>query len=188
MLTKSFLGREDPALTDELLAEAPEIFNWALRGLDRLNQRGYFLTPESGRESVQQLEDLSSPVSAFVRDQCRIGPEERVTVEDLWGSWRSWCESENRHPGTKAVFGRNLKAAVPMIRKARPKDSDERVHVYHGIGPARKTMEGHGDFGDADVGTGQDYGTESRQTPNNDGPGHRSHSKPELMEEEVVDV
>ncbi|MCH7779836.1 MAG: hypothetical protein IH848_03245 [Acidobacteria bacterium] len=36
MLTKSFLGREDPALTGKLLAESSGIFNWALEGLDRL--------------------------------------------------------------------------------------------------------------------------------------------------------
>ena len=73
VLTKSFYGSENPALTDELLDEAPGIFNWALVGLDRLTARGFFLMPESGRDAVQQLEDLSSPVSAFIRDRCKVG-------------------------------------------------------------------------------------------------------------------
>ena len=39
MLHKSFLGRENPALTQELCEELPGIFNWALDGLQRLRAR-----------------------------------------------------------------------------------------------------------------------------------------------------
>jgi hypothetical protein len=66
VLTKSFYGSENPKLTGELLAEAPAIFNWALEGLDRLNQRGYFVNPESGNDAIQQMEDLSSPIGTTV--------------------------------------------------------------------------------------------------------------------------
>ena len=41
-------------MTDELLTEAPSIFNWALEGLDRLNDRGYFKNPKSGEEAIQR--------------------------------------------------------------------------------------------------------------------------------------
>ena len=67
-------GSENPGLTDELLAEAPAIFNWALEGLDRLRERGYFVTPTSAREAQRHLEDLASPVGAFVRDMLRRRP------------------------------------------------------------------------------------------------------------------
>ena len=50
VLTKSFYGRENFELTDELLAETPAIFNWALEGLDRLNARGRFVNPRIGAE------------------------------------------------------------------------------------------------------------------------------------------
>lgn len=136
VLTKSFLGQEDPNLTDKLLAEAPGIFNWALQGLDRLVERGYFKPPDSGREAVQQLEDLSSPISAFVRERCVTGAEESVPVDYLWKSWKRWCEDDNRHPGTKQTFGRNLKAALPTIRRSKPRseEGDERIPTYVGIG------------------------------------------------------
>ncbi len=134
VLTKSFYGGENPALTDELLAEAPSILNWALEGLDRLTQRGRFVNPDSGREAIQQLEDLSSPVLAFVRDRCVVGVDASVPVEDLWSAWKTWCAEDNRHPGTKAVFGRDLRAAIPMIKRARPRDGDARDYTYHGVG------------------------------------------------------
>ena len=70
VLTKSFYGGENPQLTAELLTEAPSILNWVLEGLDRLNLRGHFVNPESGNDAIQQIEDLSSPISAFIRDTC----------------------------------------------------------------------------------------------------------------------
>jgi putative DNA primase/helicase len=132
VLTRSFYRGENPQLTDELLAEAPSILNWALEGLDRLNARGYFINPDSGVDAIQQLEDLSSPISAFIRDRCLVG-RYAVKVDALWAAWKSWCEGDNRHPGTKAVFGRDLRAAVPTLKRARPRDAEDRDYVYEGI-------------------------------------------------------
>ncbi len=132
VLTRSFFAADNPRLTEELLAEAPAIFNWALVGLDRLNTRGRFVTPESGTEAVQQLEDLSSPILAFVRDCCVVGLHE-VEVDVLWHAWRTWCESDNRHPGIKEVFGRDLRAAVPTVRRVKCRRGTERVYAYEGI-------------------------------------------------------
>ncbi len=134
VLTRSFYGKENPELTGELLNEAPSVFNWALKGLDRLYERGYFVNPDSGKEAIQQLEDLSSPISAFIRERCSVRSDQRVEVDELWAAWKRWCEDDNRHPGTKALFGRDLRAATPTIRKARPRGDGERIHLYQGIG------------------------------------------------------
>ena len=134
VMTKSFYGRENPGLTEELLLEAPDIFNWALEGLDRLAERGYFVSPASGQEAIQQLEDLSSPISAFIRDECVVGADYSVEVDTLWTGWKGWCEGDNRHPGTKAVFGRDLKAAIPTIRQTKPRSKGGRKRVYEGLG------------------------------------------------------
>jgi putative DNA primase/helicase len=135
VLIKSFYGRENPALTDELLAEAPAIFNWALEGLDRLNARGYFENPQSGADAIQQMEDLSSPVAAFVRDCCLVGPTYEVTVEALWKAWKDWSLSANQTLGSKDLFGRDLKAALPTIKRVRPRDEgDHRQYAYVGVG------------------------------------------------------
>jgi putative DNA primase/helicase len=105
LLRESFYGRENPALMRELLEEAPGIFNWALEGLDRLRQRGYFVTPSAAREAQRHLEDLASPVGAFVRDRCAVGPAFEIDKDALWGAWKAWCLDEGRdRPGTKAVF------------------------------------------------------------------------------------
>jgi putative DNA primase/helicase len=79
------------------------------------------------------LQDITSPVSAFVRDRCDIESEYEITTGELWDAWKVWCEDNGRRPGTKALFGRDLFAAYPMIRKRRPRDDEARVYTYEGI-------------------------------------------------------
>jgi putative DNA primase/helicase len=133
ILLKSYYGHENPQLTDELLTESPAIFNWALDGLDRLTERGHFVHPASGADALQQLEDLSAPVSAFIRARCVVDGTATVEVDGLWTAWKAWCEEENHPLGTKATFGRDLRAAVPTLKRSRPREGDDRTYSYEGI-------------------------------------------------------
>ena len=132
-MTKSFYGSENPNLTAELLTEIPAVFNWALDGLARLRLRGYFQPPESSRLAVDQMQDLSSPVFAFVKSECVMGNDHSVPVDELWTRWKAWCETENCREGTKSSFARNLKAAFPEVSDTRPSINGKRVRVYQGI-------------------------------------------------------
>jgi putative DNA primase/helicase len=130
---ESFYGHENPKLTEELLQEAPALLNWSLVGLDRLIERGYFEMPKSARFALRQMEDLASPVAAFLRECCEIDPESREDVLDVWHAWHEWCNHENRHPGNSATFGRNLHAAAPLVEKHRRRDGDHVHYVYRGL-------------------------------------------------------
>jgi len=119
-LTESFYGKEDVTLTARLLSELPGILNWAIEGWQRLRQRGHFVLPSSVRDVVQEIEDLSSPVAAFVRAECVVGPGCRVWVDELYQAWKQWCEREGRTlVSTKQAFGRDLAAAVAGITRRR---------------------------------------------------------------------
>jgi putative DNA primase/helicase len=84
---------------------------------------------------LSELQDITSPVSMFVRERCRVGPQYRVSVPDLFRGWQSWCESVGRkEPGTESNFGRELSAAVTSLRHIRPRENGERVRGYEGIG------------------------------------------------------
>lgn len=130
-LTESFYGKKDPLLTAKLLVELTGILNWAIEGCHRLRERGHFVMPGSVRDVVQEIEDLSSPVAAFVRKECVVGPGRRVWVDDLYDAWESWCEREGRTlVSTKQAFGRNLAAAVAGVSRRRGAGD---VPFYEGI-------------------------------------------------------
>ena len=134
LLTKSWLGKEDPLLTDKLLVHRPGILRWARAGWLRLQQRGHFIQPNSAEAAVQDLHDLGSPVSEFVRERCEIGPQFQVPRDDLYRAWEEWCENHGRTKVTiKATFGRDLRAVLPTLKDCRPTDGGQRVRGYWGL-------------------------------------------------------
>lgn len=133
----SFYGREDHGLTDRLLGELPGIFMWAALGWESLRRRGRFVQPDNALEMLSELSDLSSPISAFVRERCEIDPELTVPVDGLYAAWKSWCEASGKvHVSDKATFGRDLSACVPSLHRGRRRNGEdgERVPTYFGIG------------------------------------------------------
>ncbi|MBA2513361.1 MAG: NTP-binding protein [Solirubrobacterales bacterium] len=135
MLTRSWLGKEDHGLELALREVLPGILNWALDGLERLGAQHGFTRPPGADEAMIALQDLSSPVAAFVRDRCVRGPEHEISVDDLYAAWRSWAEDNGHVRSTKQMFGRDLRATVPGLRVARlgGHESSERERVYQGV-------------------------------------------------------
>ena len=135
ILTRSFYGHEDLGLSSRLLAELPGIMNWGLAGWRRLRTRGYFVQPDSAAEAVQDLEDLGSPIKAFLRDKCGVDPVYSVAADELFEAWQNYCKSQGReHAGTTQTFGRDLRSALPTIKMTRPRDGLDRIRAYQGIG------------------------------------------------------
>ncbi len=133
-LGTSFYGKEDHGLTDRLMAELPGIFNWAVDGWRNLQRAGRFVTPASSIEAVTELEDLGSPIAAFIRERCVVAHGRSVERGRLFEAWKAWCETEGRdHPGDNIAFGRNLRAAQPGLRDSQPRVDGLRLRFYEGI-------------------------------------------------------
>jgi putative DNA primase/helicase len=135
LTTRSWLGKEDYELETELRAELTGILNWALNGLRRLtlDNENHFTHFEAAQEAIATMQDLASPVGAFVRERCKLDPGAEIAVDDLYGEYKSWCEISEYPKSPKAHFGRDLRAACPSVRKRRPRDGSKRHFVYAGI-------------------------------------------------------
>jgi len=134
VLERSFYGREDPGLTARLLAELPAVLNWARQGYEQLSNRGYFVQPTSGRDAIEELEALGSPVTAFGRERCIIGAGQEIPTDLLFQAWRQWCENNGRREhGTVQTFGRDLRAAYSGVKTRQKRESGDRERVYAGI-------------------------------------------------------
>ncbi len=49
-------------------------------------------------------------------------------------AWKDWCTEEGHsRPGTKAVFARDLHAAVPFLASIRPRAVEDRWHAWRGV-------------------------------------------------------
>jgi putative DNA primase/helicase len=115
-LTETFLGREDLNLKATLAQEMSGILNWALDGLDGLRKRGFFRTPASSQDSIQELEDAAEPVRAFLREWCEQGPTQRVNVKTIYHVYRRWAEENGHGVLAKNSFGRALREQMPKLK------------------------------------------------------------------------
>ena len=133
-LRESFYGREDRTLTDRLLAELPGILNWSIAGWRRLQDRGHFVQPTAGQELIDQLYDLASPISTFIRQRCIVDPGQQVAIQELFRAWQEWCHTAGMNATTSNIFSRDLSAAMPGLSRRRPRDGDGRGTVVQGLG------------------------------------------------------
>jgi putative DNA primase/helicase len=68
----------------------------------------------AAEEAIAVMRDLASPVGAFVREQCDTGADKQVAVDELYGAFKIWAENNGHAKPTKQLFGRDLRAAVPV--------------------------------------------------------------------------
>jgi len=133
--SQTFLGKEDPALTQTLLAELPGILNWALDGLARIRQRGHFIQPESGVAKLRDLELLNSPAKSFLAERCELGPTLFVEKNKLYGEYLNWHSSNGKlYPPDKERFAQQLYAASDeKISGQRRRVGERQVQVFTGV-------------------------------------------------------
>lgn len=131
---KTYEGKEDFDLVDRLLKEVSGITNWALEGLRQLKANGRFKTPSAGEKIMRDFVYLSSPVKAFIDECCELGPDQRVTRQDLRVVWQHWCEENGHVAGSRNDFGRKLRAVVPTIEDERSRCGGSRKWCYVGVG------------------------------------------------------
>lgn len=112
-MSKSWLGKEDPHLAKALAAELAGILNWSLDGLARLHERGHFVQPASGQQTIELLDESASPVSQFVGELCNLRPGASVLKDDLYDAWKVWCSANGHEVGSKVYLSRKLIAAYP---------------------------------------------------------------------------
>jgi putative DNA primase/helicase len=136
-MRKSFAGKENHKLTEELLAERAGILNLALDALARMRERGKPLQPKSGLELAERLAEQVSEVMAFVRDECELGQGLRVEHGQLFVRFQAWCDQNEVHLGWASnTFSAKLRAAFPDIGENRPGAAPgmKRERFYLGIG------------------------------------------------------
>ena len=134
-MRESFYNREDTGLTAALMTELPGILLWAIAGWQRLRERGRFVQPEAGVAMVEELEDLGSPVGAFVKECVEIGAGGSAVAADVYLAWVEWCKRQGRLiPGDAQGFGRNLRAVLPNLKMTNNRQSDgTRSRCYEGV-------------------------------------------------------
>jgi putative DNA primase/helicase len=108
--------------------------NWSLAGLERLTftNNNRFTVVAAADEAVTAMRDLSSPVSAFVRERCEVGADKTVGSDELYDAYKKWCDGNEQSKLPKQVFGRDLRAVVQSVHVTQS-GTTHRIRQYVGI-------------------------------------------------------
>jgi P4 family phage/plasmid primase-like protien len=134
MMHRSFFNNEDRTLEQRLLREQSGILNWAVEGWKRLTERGYFELPRQTREAVGDLEELASPLKAWINERCELDQIFFTPTVELYADYRSWCTDQGRKPFAANTFAQKLKAAAPVESERPRAGKGSRPTGYRGIG------------------------------------------------------
>lgn len=139
--TRQFSETEqDKNLKVKLEEELDGIFIWSLEGLRRLRERGRFELTASIQADIRDYRKQNNNVILFVEDACNLFADFTVKKEDLYQTYRRWCEANGCHPLSKIHFGKDLQKQYPGISEER--DADGRY--WAGIEViADQAMTGH---------------------------------------------
>jgi putative DNA primase/helicase len=112
--TISFKGKEDEGLREKLEAELPAILNWALDGLDRLNNNdGHFTVPKSTLGLIDEMHAASAPITEFFGDKevFRFNSRGFVSRATAFHMWSEWCGMNKLSSGSMNSFLAKIRAA-----------------------------------------------------------------------------
>ena len=82
----------DPEIKRRIRAEGAGILNWALEGLGRLRERGYFEVPACVREATEEFKRTNDVAGLFVEEACLTNSVEKIQASKLYAAYAHWCK------------------------------------------------------------------------------------------------
>ena len=118
---------KDPALFDKLMAEAPGILAWVVRGCLEWHRDG-LKPPEAVKAATQAYREEMDVLGAFIEERCVMKPGISIRAKALYENYRVWCDESGQCAYSQNRFGKAL--SERGITKAK----DREGWFYLGIG------------------------------------------------------
>lgn len=111
-------GTEDTSLGWRILEELPGVFNWALKGLDRLESQGRFTTPNTMHTIRSEMEETAQVHVAFLRENYIIteNEDDEILLSEVHAHYQQWCETVGNKPMSQNKFYQAIKRASIGVR------------------------------------------------------------------------
>jgi putative DNA primase/helicase len=92
--------QRDPSIKEQIRAEGAGILNWALVGLERLQERERFLVPTAVADATAHFVATNDVTALFIADRCEQGAAFEVGAGALYKQYRYWCEDNGHKPAS----------------------------------------------------------------------------------------
>jgi len=136
-----------PNVTEKLIVDCggldrtmQALINWSLYGLKRLINQGGFTENDASKKKKIEYRKLSDPVGAFFDERCVIKPSEVISIEELWGEYKSYCAVYNLEIVPDNDFNKRLKR-LPGVYKRKKRYGENKASVWCWMGIRTKKEE-----------------------------------------------
>jgi putative DNA primase/helicase len=101
-------AEQDKALPDALLAEAPGILVWMVRGCLSW-QHGGLSVPDAVTSATGDYRAEQDVLGEFITECCTVAPGASATAKELYQTYGNWAEnSGEKRPLSQRAFGMSL--------------------------------------------------------------------------------
>jgi P4 family phage/plasmid primase-like protien len=103
----------DETVKERIKLEGPGILNWALDGLYRLRQRGYFCTPDEVQSASLDFRAANDIPSVFLTECCDVDTTGKSDFKELSGDlyrvYKEWCLESGHKPKSSTAVAEDWK-------------------------------------------------------------------------------
>ena len=123
----------DPFLEDKLMQELPGIFNWMLRGLQKLLKQGHFTKTRQHDELINEFRAVNNPLYSFVEENQEKfkGSDAGHTVDraTIFNIFSAWADRNKVQPLPSNRFYSNMRSVFKNLSV--PFDEDGTDWIFY---------------------------------------------------------
>ncbi|MBA3387759.1 MAG: hypothetical protein H0U02_00130 [Rubrobacter sp.] len=121
-------SERDPQIKRHIEQEGTGILNWALEGLRRLKERGYFEIPAGVEDATKQFRENNDVPALFVADRCLRRADLKIQASQLYDEYKDWCVDNGHRPQS------STRVADDWARLGFEKTTSNGRRFYRGVG------------------------------------------------------
>lgn len=134
---QSYFGKEDRGLFARLERELPGILNWSLKGLERLQEQGYFTQSAAHADVIEEVDRGATGATPMVRDYLMASDSLGISpasLKDL-ASWWSTKQADDYKPNGPAIKAAILAEFPDVVARTKVKSpwGDDLTNAYRGV-------------------------------------------------------
>ena len=115
--------------TDE---ELSGLFNWALKGRQRLLDNGCFSNCGTTEEIRNKYKRMASSIACYMEDMIEVSPDDWIPKDELYSSYTEYCRKQKLPILAKNVFSKDIHKHI-NIREERRTIEGRRVQGWTGL-------------------------------------------------------
>lgn len=100
---------KDLDMPKKLESEKSQILGWFIEGYMKYSQEGKLILPDVVLKERGIYRDSFNGIAKFIKDQCNVGEQYKVSPNMLWKRYVKWCRDLNEYQSNRPTFDESIR-------------------------------------------------------------------------------